>query len=136
GQGGFSLPIRGKGDLDDLQLDDARHRETALRHAMLRLQQQLDLLAQYEAANATLVRHTPSILPLPADQFVLTSPFGMRISPFTHASDFHKGLDLSAPTGTAIFAAADGVVSFAGHVPDRNTSELQSRENLVCRLLL
>ena len=84
---------------------------------MRRLQDQLDLLAKYEQANTELVRHTPSILPLPADQFVLTSPFGLRISPFTKQSDFHKGLDLSAPTGTAIFAAADGEVSFAGRYP-------------------
>src|SRR5438067_5590351 len=131
GQGGFSLPIRGKGDLDDLQLDDARHRETALRHAMLRLQQQLDLLAQYEAANAALVRHTPSILPLPADQFVLTSPFGMRISPFTRAADFHKGLDLSAPTGTPIYAAADGVISFAGRYPLRESASWWRFGNVV-----
>ncbi len=121
GQGGLSIPLRSKNDLDDLQLDDARHRETALRHAMARLQQQLDLLAQYEAANAALVRHTPSILPVPSDQFVLTSPFGMRISPFTRAADFHKGLDLSAPTGTPIYAAADGIVSFAGRYPLRES---------------
>jgi len=115
GQGGFSFPLHTRNTEQDL--DDARRRETSLRNAVSRLQQQLDLISNYEAANADLVRHTPSILPIAADQFVLTSPFGIRISPFTHASDFHKGLDLSAPTGTAIFAAADGVVSFAGRVP-------------------
>jgi murein DD-endopeptidase MepM/ murein hydrolase activator NlpD len=88
---------------------------------MTRLEQQLDLLARYEAANASIVRHTPSILPVPSDQFVLTSPFGMRTSPFTRQADFHKGLDLSAPTGTPIFAAADGVVSFAGRYPLRES---------------
>src|SRR5216110_1096823 len=120
GQGGFSFPLQRK-DAGDLQLGDAQHREAALRHAMSRLQQQLDLLAQYEAANATMVRHTPSILPLPSDQFVLTSPFGMRISPFTRAADFHKGLDLSAPTGTPVYATGDGVVSFAGRYPLRES---------------
>lgn len=117
GQGGFSLPLRSPGTTVDAQLEDATQREVSLRRSMQRLQQQLDLLAQYEAANAELVRHTPSILPVPADTFVLTSPFGMRISPFTRASDFHKGLDLSAPTGTQIYATADGVVSFAGRYP-------------------
>jgi murein DD-endopeptidase MepM/ murein hydrolase activator NlpD len=117
GQGGFSLPLHSKTSSAELELDDARRRELSLKNAMQRLELQLDLLSQYESANADLVRHTPSILPIPADRFVLTSPFGLRISPFTRASDFHKGLDLSAPTGTPIFAAADGVVSFAGRVP-------------------
>jgi murein DD-endopeptidase MepM/ murein hydrolase activator NlpD len=121
GAGGLSIPLRDAKNERSLQLTDARHRETALRHAMTRLEQQLDLLARYEAANASIVRHTPSILPVPSDQFVLTSPFGMRTSPFTRQADFHKGLDLSAPTGTPIFAAADGVVSFAGRYPLRES---------------
>lgn len=116
GTGGFSFPIEKAGSTDK-ELDSARRREIALQHAMERLQQQLELLSQYEQANTELVRHTPSILPLPSDQFVLTSPFGMRISPFTRQSDFHKGLDLSAPTGTPVYATADGVVSFAGRYP-------------------
>jgi murein DD-endopeptidase MepM/ murein hydrolase activator NlpD len=121
GAGGLSIPLRDAKNERSLQLTDARHREAALRHAMTRLEQQLDLLARYEAANASIVRHTPSILPVPSDQFVLTSPFGMRTSPFTRQADFHKGLDLSAPTGTPIFAAADGVVSFAGRYPLRES---------------
>lgn len=114
GQGGFSNPSRRAAELP---LDDARRREIQLRTAMTRLEEQLDLLARYEAANQEIVRHTPSILPVPPDQFVLTSPFGNRVSPFTRASDFHKGLDLSAPTGTPIYAAADGLVTFAGRYP-------------------
>jgi len=114
GQGGFSTPSRRPADAP---LDDARRREISLKNAMRRLTEQLDLLARYEAANREIVRHTPSILPLPGDQFVLTSPFGNRVSPFTRATDFHKGLDLSAPTGTPVHAAADGVVTFAGRYP-------------------
>jgi murein DD-endopeptidase MepM/ murein hydrolase activator NlpD len=113
GQGGFSTPSR----TNENPLDDARRREAALKHAMHRLQEQIELLARYEAENQLIVRHTPSILPVPSDQFVLTSPFGNRVSPFTRASDFHKGLDLSAPTGTAVYATADGLVTFAGRYP-------------------
>jgi len=119
GAGGFSLPLRAM--RDDIGVDDAKHRETALRNAMRRLQAQLEALAQYEHANSEIVRHTPSILPLPADQFVLTSPFGTRTSPFTRAAETHKGLDLSAPAGTPVFATADGVVNFSGRYPIRES---------------
>jgi murein DD-endopeptidase MepM/ murein hydrolase activator NlpD len=115
GQGGFSTPFRGA--LSQDHLDDARRREVSLKEAMRRLQAQLEIIAAYERENAEIVRHTPSILPLPSDQFVLTSPFGTRISPFTRATDMHKGLDLSAPRGTPIYAAADGVVTFSGRYP-------------------
>ena len=114
GQGGFSTPSQ---RIADEPLDDARRREVSLKNAMRRLEAQLDLVASYEAANREIVRHTPSILPVPSDQFVLTSPFGNRVSPFTRTTDFHKGLDLSAPTGTPIYATADGVVTFAGRYP-------------------
>jgi murein DD-endopeptidase MepM/ murein hydrolase activator NlpD len=120
GAGGFSLPLRAS--RDDIGINDARHRETALRNAMKRLQAQLELLAEYERTNSEIVRHTPSILPLPADQFVLTSPFGTRISPFTRAAETHKGIDLSAPTGTPVYATADGMVSFAGRYSLREPS--------------
>lgn len=114
-QGGLSLSR--ERDPGNLELVDAQMRERQLRRAMSQLQRQVELIASYEAANADMVRHTPSILPLPASQFVLTSPFGGRISPFTRSADFHKGLDLAAPTGTPIFSAADGVVTFAGRYP-------------------
>ncbi len=120
GQGGFSTP-QSKSDTAYEQLDDARRRELSLRAAMKRLQEQLDLLAQYERANSEMVRHTPSILPVPPDQFVLTSPFGMRVSPFTRAADFHRGLDLSAPRGTPVYVTADGIVTFAGRFPIRQS---------------
>jgi len=41
------------------------------------------------------------------------SPFGKREDPFSGEGAMHKGVDLSAPTGTAVHATADGVVIFA-----------------------
>lgn len=43
-----------------------------------------------------------------------TSGFGWRIHPITHVKKQHRGMDISAPMGTPILAAGDGVVSYAG----------------------
>ncbi len=115
GKGGVSVPT-GFDAARQNQLLEAVTREQLLRQSVTDLQAQLERLSLYEQANAALVRHIPSILPLPLDQFVLTSPFGSRVSPFTRKTDMHRGLDLAAPQGTPVFATADGVVTFAGRV--------------------
>jgi murein DD-endopeptidase MepM/ murein hydrolase activator NlpD len=61
----------------------------------------------------------PSICPVPVGSFVLTSPFGNRVSPFTNTSDFHAGIDLAAREGVPVLATGDGRVVFAGRFPLR-----------------
>jgi murein DD-endopeptidase MepM/ murein hydrolase activator NlpD len=51
---------------------------------------------------------------LPASLEFISSGFGYRADPFTGAGAFHAGLDFKGPYGAPIFAAAKGVVSFAG----------------------
>lgn len=51
---------------------------------------------------------------LPANLEFISSGFGYRADPFTGAGAFHPGLDFRGPIGAPIYAAARGVVSFAG----------------------
>lgn len=54
---------------------------------------------------------TPSIWPVTG---WLSSGYGTRQDPFKGGSDFHSGLDISAGSGRAVAATADGTVVSAG----------------------
>jgi hypothetical protein len=54
------------------------------------------------------------VVPLPDGTWVRASGFGMRVHPITGVRKLHTGVDLAAPSGTHVLAAADGVVAFAG----------------------
>lgn len=47
-------------------------------------------------------------------QGVISSEFGVRLSPFANKEEFHKGVDIMAPAGSLVRAPAPGVVTFAG----------------------
>jgi murein DD-endopeptidase MepM/ murein hydrolase activator NlpD len=95
-------------------LDQGERRVQRVEAMLTAYAQAVGRIEGYEAGHAQEVRATPSICPLRGRDFVLFSPFGRRRSPFTGAPELHAGIDLAAPAGTPVHAAADGRVAFAG----------------------
>jgi murein DD-endopeptidase MepM/ murein hydrolase activator NlpD len=101
------------------EADEAYRRSLDLDTESRALLKLADELATFARAHEDLTESVPSICPVPVGSFVLTSPFGDRISPFTNAADFHAGVDLAAREGTPVVAAGGGRVVFAGRFPLR-----------------
>lgn len=58
----------------------------------------------------------PTTMPVPMGYY--SSNYGYRLDPFTGRQTFHTGVDLIAPPGTAVVAAAGGVVSNVAFVSE------------------
>lgn len=84
---------------------------TALERRARLLAESLDEAADSLSLHRDLLESTPSILP--ADGRI-TSGFGYRQHPIHNEPTAHDGLDISAPHGTPIMAAAAGTVRVAG----------------------
>lgn len=72
----------------------------------------LAALVRYKAARGAL-EDAPIHMPITGN-FRQSSGFGNRKDPFSGSRAFHAGLDFAAPTGTTVFSAGAGVVSFVG----------------------
>lgn len=96
------------------QNDDLVQTENTIAELERQLQFQKSSFAEIQAnvkQQENALSHTPSIWPVGG---WLSSGFGYRKDPFTGRHTMHNGLDIVAPPGTAIVAAADGKVCFAG----------------------
>lgn len=72
----------------------------------------LDVLGETLDSRRMLLECVPGGWPV---RGILSSVFGVRISPFTQTPVFHHGLDIVAQTGTPVLASASGVVVKSGY---------------------
>ncbi|MDZ7369206.1 MAG: M23 family metallopeptidase [candidate division KSB1 bacterium] len=66
--------------------------------------------------DSVMYKHIPSIRPVLDRDGHVTDKFGMRIDPFIERAKHHNGIDISAETGTEVYAAAAGRVEKAENV--------------------
>ena len=103
------------------------------------------LFASWEAIDSGRLPNSRKAVAVPSrsplDMIQLTSGYGMRDHPVLKRRARHKGIDLSAPTGTPIYATADGHVeradwfsSYGLYVQIDHGGELETRYAHMSRL--
>jgi Peptidase family M23 len=92
---------------------------SALERQILALERARSLLAETEKEHGDWPSETPSLCPLTPGTFVPVRWFGTGRSPWTGETEFSTGIEMAAPEGSRVMAAADGVVRFAGKLPAR-----------------
>lgn len=75
------------------------------------LAQRIDTASQTAFEKRLMLESIPSGFPV--ENEIVTSSFGMRLHPISERMAMHGGVDLRAPIGTPIYAAADGVIEWA-----------------------
>lgn len=90
-----------------LRAEEAEAARLAREEANRRLQEE-------QAARTASLGNSPGTFAWPVPgQNRITSDFGPRTNPITRRQETHRGIDIGAPSGTRIIAAADGYVRLA-----------------------
>lgn len=103
GQGGYSPDTPGTpSGMNDLQRVDQKS---------VKLEKHMQRLKDLALEQSLLTSSMPTAWPLKG---YIASPFGYRTDPIAGGTEYHEGIDISAPYGARVAAPADGVVLFAG----------------------
>jgi len=100
-EGGIGGEVRFPGPASEVALTDLESRSGTLARALEGIENRL-------GENLRLISSTPAIAPV---QGLISSAFGYRRDPITGQRAFHSGVDISAPPGKPVKAAAAGIVT-------------------------
>jgi murein DD-endopeptidase MepM/ murein hydrolase activator NlpD len=130
------LPARGGAvsslPSQDLSLVDFTRQLDSLTRQLDDRGDKLGILETLYTADSAKKKLIPTILPVEGGWY--SSNFGWRIDPFNGQRAFHEGIDVMAEHGTAIRAAAGGVVVYSAFHPQYgNMIEIDHGNDLVTR---
>ncbi|MBI2312753.1 MAG: M23 family metallopeptidase [Betaproteobacteria bacterium] len=129
GQGGAASALLPS---QDLSLGEFNRRIEDLNRLMNDRTDKLGVLESYVMQDRLTKKMLPSVLPIVGGAY--SSNYGWRIDPFTGSNAFHEGVDFMAETGTAIVAAAGGVVVYSDYHPEYgNMLEIDHGNGLITR---
>jgi murein DD-endopeptidase MepM/ murein hydrolase activator NlpD len=131
------LPGRGGAEPSDvvshpLGMNEFQHLLDAMARDVERRADYMNVVENALMSQKIKTRLLPTIQPVNASYNA--SGFGWRLDPFSGRSSFHEGIDFAAPVGTAIVAAAGGVVIAAEyHHQFGNMIEIDHGNDIVSR---
>ncbi len=105
-------------EISDESIGDLKDNINFALRETISLKSDLDYIIKNTDSKFARLASIPSICPIVVDigaQYVISSAFGLRVSPFTAKWEQHGGLDIVAVTGTPIMATADGIITGCGY---------------------
>lgn len=132
GRGGMESPASGERAARDLSMTEFRHALNALARDVEHRADYMNVVETALITNRVRSRLLPTIQPVNVSYNA--SSFGWRFDPFTGRNAFHEGIDFPSPIGTAIVAAAGGVVIAAEyHHEFGNMLEIDHGNDIITR---
>lgn len=127
GQGGPS-PMAGR----DLTVAEFQQMLTEMSRILDDRSDKLGVLDSFLMDDRLARKTVPTTMPVSMSYF--SSTYGYRLDPITGRNSFHTGVDLIAPTGTPVVAAAGGVVATVAYVAEYgNIVEIDHDNGLTTR---